>query len=49
MLILLKTASEPTRKAIYENKIAPPGEKPHFISLEEGVNRLRKVTNVLFL
>ncbi|XP_044733585.1 ionotropic receptor 75a-like [Chrysoperla carnea] len=37
-----KTATEPVRKAIYEKKIAPPGEKEHFLEMEEGVKRIRQ-------
>ncbi|XP_049869351.1 uncharacterized protein LOC126369101 [Pectinophora gossypiella] len=37
------TATEPTRKAIYEQKIAPRGVKPKFMPVEEGVQRMQKV------
>ncbi|CAG5031578.1 unnamed protein product [Parnassius apollo] len=36
------TATEPTRKAIYDTKIAPPGVKPRFMSIEEGVKKMRQ-------
>ncbi|RZC40438.1 glutamate receptor, partial [Asbolus verrucosus] len=35
-------ASEPVRKAIYFEKVAPPGQKPKFYSIEEGIRRMRK-------
>ncbi|XP_072932062.1 uncharacterized protein [Epargyreus clarus] len=35
------TATERIRKAIYENKIAPRGSKPNFLSLEDGVKKLQ--------
>ncbi|KAL0270714.1 UNVERIFIED_CONTAM: hypothetical protein PYX00_008022 [Menopon gallinae] len=37
-----KTETEPIRKALYEKKIAPKGEEPHFLPSEEGVKRVRK-------
>ncbi|XP_060802728.1 ionotropic receptor 75a [Amyelois transitella] len=36
------TATEPIRKAIYEKKVAPPGVKPRFMTMEEGVKRMQK-------
>nr|XP_053608005.1 uncharacterized protein LOC128673874 [Plodia interpunctella] len=36
------TATEPIRKAIYEKKVAPPGSKPRFMSMEEGVKLMQK-------
>ncbi|KAL0892970.1 hypothetical protein ABMA27_014639 [Loxostege sticticalis] len=36
------TATEPVRKAIYEKKVAPPGTTPRFMSMEEGVKKMRK-------
>ncbi|CAG9786220.1 unnamed protein product [Diatraea saccharalis] len=36
------TATEPVRKAIYEKKVAPPGTTPRFITMEEGVLKMRK-------
>ncbi|XP_045448924.1 ionotropic receptor 75a-like [Melitaea cinxia] len=36
------TATEPVKKAIYEKKIAPPGTKPNFMDLEDGVKKLQK-------
>jgi hypothetical protein len=35
--------NDPVRKAIYNKKIAPKGEKPHFFSMEEGIERIRRV------
>ncbi|VVC86479.1 unnamed protein product [Leptidea sinapis] len=32
---------EPVRKAMYETKVAPPGKKPNFFSLEEGVKKMQ--------
>nr|APC94347.1 ionotropic receptor 1 [Pyrrhalta aenescens] len=37
-----KTAKEPTRKAIYEQKIAPKGQKPNFMTMQEGIGRVQK-------
>nr|CAI5837534.1 unnamed protein product [Callosobruchus analis] len=34
-------AQDPIRKAIYQQKIAPKGQKAKFISLEEGMSRVR--------
>ncbi|KAI5651974.1 ligand-gated ion channel domain-containing protein [Phthorimaea operculella] len=36
------TATEPTRKAIYQTKVAPPGAKPSFMTMEEGVKNIQK-------
>ncbi|RVE44730.1 hypothetical protein evm_010634 [Chilo suppressalis] len=36
------TATEPVRKAIYEKKVAPPGTKPRFMTMDEGVIKMRK-------
>ncbi|XP_028158428.1 ionotropic receptor 75a-like isoform X1 [Ostrinia furnacalis] len=36
------TATEPVRKAIYEKKVAPPGTTSRFMSMEEGVKKMRK-------
>ncbi|XP_075973045.1 uncharacterized protein LOC142974531 [Anticarsia gemmatalis] len=36
------TATEPTRKAIYEKKVAPPGTTPNFMTMDEGVIQMRK-------
>ncbi|KAL4712300.1 hypothetical protein ACJJTC_004062 [Scirpophaga incertulas] len=36
------TATEPVRKAIYDKKIAPPGTTPRFMSMEDGVKKMRK-------
>nr|QMS80364.1 ionotropic receptor [Histia rhodope] len=35
-------ATEPIRKAIYETKVAPRGEKPRFMSMEEGIKNMQK-------
>nr|XP_023021903.1 uncharacterized protein LOC111510234 [Leptinotarsa decemlineata] len=37
-----ETAEDPTRKAIYQQKIAPKGQKPNFMSLEKGISRVQK-------
>ncbi|GAB0093098.1 uncharacterized protein DMENIID0001_081590 [Sergentomyia squamirostris] len=37
-----KAATEPVRKAIYETRIAPPGKKDNFVSLAEGIGKLRQ-------
>ncbi|KAF5303151.1 hypothetical protein FQR65_LT08314 [Abscondita terminalis] len=34
-------AKEPVRKAIYEQKVAPPKQKPNYFSIKEGVQLLR--------
>ncbi|XP_046744265.1 probable glutamate receptor [Diprion similis] len=36
------TFQDPVRKAIYEQKVVPKGQKPAWMSMEEGVRRLRK-------
>nr|WPO56523.1 ionotropic receptor [Leucinodes orbonalis] len=36
------TATEPVRKAIYEKKVAPPGTTPRFMTMDDGVKRMRK-------
>ncbi|XP_049869366.1 ionotropic receptor 75a-like [Pectinophora gossypiella] len=36
------TATEPTRKAIYQTKVAPPGTTPRFMTMEEGVKNMQK-------
>ncbi|CAK1596060.1 unnamed protein product [Parnassius mnemosyne] len=36
------TATESVRKAIYDTKIAPPGVEPRFMSIEEGVKKIRQ-------
>ncbi|XP_044755166.1 glutamate receptor 1-like [Coccinella septempunctata] len=36
-----KTAKEPTRRAIYEQKIAPKDQKPNFMSVQEGIKRVQ--------
>nr|ALR72541.1 ionotropic receptor IR2 [Colaphellus bowringi] len=35
-------ASEAVRRAIYLQKVAPPGKKENFMSIEEGVKRMRQ-------
>ncbi|XP_060528319.1 uncharacterized protein LOC132703210 [Cylas formicarius] len=35
------TADEPIRKAIYERKVAPAGKNPNFLTIEEGVKKVR--------
>ncbi|XP_056633828.1 ionotropic receptor 75a-like [Diorhabda sublineata] len=37
-----KTADEPIRKAIYQQKIAPKGQKPNFMTMQEGISRVQK-------
>ncbi|XP_050672799.1 ionotropic receptor 75a-like [Leptidea sinapis] len=37
----LSVKTEPVRKAMYETKVAPPGKKPNFFSLEEGVKKMQ--------
>lgn len=36
------TATDPIRKQIYETKVAPPNEVPHFMNMSHGVSLLRK-------
>ncbi|CAG9584439.1 unnamed protein product [Danaus chrysippus] len=36
------TETEPIRRAIYEKKVAPPGTTPRFMTMEEGVQEIRK-------
>lgn len=36
------TQTEPIRKKIYETKIAPPNESPHFMNMSHGVSLVRK-------
>lgn len=36
------TATEPVRRKIYETKIAPPNERPHFVNVSHGVSMMRK-------
>ncbi|CAH1110302.1 unnamed protein product [Psylliodes chrysocephalus] len=35
-------SKEPIRRALYQRKVAPPGKKPHFLPLLEGVKRIRE-------
>ncbi|XP_012270313.1 glutamate receptor ionotropic, delta-2 [Orussus abietinus] len=37
-----KTFQDPVRKAIYEEKIAPKGRKSSWLTMEEGINRIRQ-------
>ncbi|XP_049876638.1 ionotropic receptor 75a-like [Pectinophora gossypiella] len=37
-----KKLNEPIRKAIYDKKIAPKGQKPNFYSMNEGIEKVRK-------
>ena len=34
--------TEPIRKKIYDNKIAPPNEQPHFMNASYGISMVRK-------
>ncbi|XP_049869069.1 uncharacterized protein LOC126368893 [Pectinophora gossypiella] len=36
------TATDPIRQALYKKKIAPPGTKPRFMTIEEGVKRMQQ-------
>ncbi|XP_044733421.1 glutamate receptor U1-like [Chrysoperla carnea] len=36
-----RVASDPIRKGIYEKKVAPPGKKENFMTIDEGMRRLR--------
>ncbi|XP_045772160.1 uncharacterized protein LOC123872073 [Maniola jurtina] len=36
------TETEPVRRAIYETKVAPPGTTPRFMSMERGVQEIKK-------
>lgn len=40
--VYFQTAEGAVRKAIYEKKIAPKGQKPNFMSLEEGMRRVKE-------
>ncbi|XP_050299217.1 glutamate receptor ionotropic, delta-2-like [Anthonomus grandis grandis] len=39
--IFFSTVKEPLRKAIVEKKIAPPGQRPNYLDLEEGIKRVK--------
>lgn len=39
--LVFQNETEPVRRAIYLQKVAPFGKKDHFVSIEEGVRRLR--------
>lgn len=39
---LFPNEDEPVRRKIYEQKIAPPNEPPHFMNVSHGVDRVRK-------
>ncbi|XP_072744983.1 ionotropic receptor 75a-like [Anoplolepis gracilipes] len=41
---MFKTFQDPTRKAIYEERIEPKGRKSNWISMEEGVRRIKNET-----
>lgn len=34
--------TEPIRKKIYETKVAPPNEQPHFLNATHGISMMRK-------
>lgn len=38
---LFQAATEPVRRALYLQKVAPPGQEPKFYSMTDGVKRLR--------
>lgn len=40
--IFAQTTTEPTRKAIYQKKVAPPGKKPNFMPIKDGIKRMRQ-------
>ncbi|RZC33568.1 glutamate receptor 2, partial [Asbolus verrucosus] len=37
-----ENAQEPVRKAIYQQKVAPKGQKPNFMTAEEGMKRVQQ-------
>ncbi|CAH1364152.1 unnamed protein product [Tenebrio molitor] len=37
-----ENAVDPTRRAIYEQKVAPKGQKPSFMKAEEGIRRVQE-------
>lgn len=39
---VLQNSTEPIRRALYLQKVAPPGKKDNFMPIEEGVRRLRE-------
>jgi len=41
-LSLFQTASDPLRRAIYTQRVSPPGRTSNFFSLQEGLERVRK-------
>ncbi|KAL1514088.1 hypothetical protein ABEB36_003407 [Hypothenemus hampei] len=36
------TTTEPTRRALYLKKVAPPGKSPNFFKIEDGVKKMRQ-------
>lgn len=39
---LFPAETEPVRKKLYETKVAPPNEAPHFMNVSDGVNQMRQ-------
>lgn len=39
---LFPLESEPVRRKIYETKVAPPNEQPHFMNATVGIQRMRE-------
>lgn len=37
-----KVANDPIRRALYQEKVSPPGKPSQFMTLEEGVQRVQK-------
>ncbi|XP_063921270.1 glutamate receptor-like [Zophobas morio] len=37
-----ENAKEPVRKAIYEQKVAPKGQKPNFMTAEQGIRKVQE-------
>ncbi|EFA10663.2 Glutamate receptor 1-like Protein [Tribolium castaneum] len=37
-----ENAQEPVRKAIYQQKVAPKGQKPNFMTAEEGIRKVQQ-------
>lgn len=42
MFDVLQNATEPVRRALYLQKVAPLGKKNNFMPIEEGVRRLKE-------
>ncbi|KAJ8959818.1 hypothetical protein NQ318_011550 [Aromia moschata] len=38
----MKNAQESIKKKIYEEKVAPKGQKPNFMTIEEGIRKVRE-------